>query len=480
MARGASAAASRDAPAGRRDRIHPSRIATHVWWNLGKLVGSFQRRLLAIAALTVVVFVAAIVAILGLARAQADERRAHAKDNVSREVDALRASLADIPPAARVTAPRQSGELRSGYVEHPSVGGDRPLVDEALARAAASGRAVRIDGIQEGAPIFAAAAPVSGAGYAYASQRVIAGRETRGLRIVVVLLIVLCGSLVVASLRTLRAVQRGVSSLRASLASLAKDLRAPVDRPRLRELGEVADGVSALADGLARAQEERERLTRELGDRERLAALGRVAAGIAHEVRNPLAAMKLRADLARTTGDASPAVARDLEDIASEISRLDRLVSDLLVLAGRRAGPRAAVELRDLVGKRVALLEPWATEKGVTVACEGRGSAVVDGDAIARAVDNLLRNAVEASPRGARVEARIVAGDGEIARVEVADRGPGVPPDRAGELFEPFFTTKPEGTGLGLALARAVATAHGGSLTYARDGDVTRFTMTLG
>ena len=101
-----------------------------------------------------------------------------------------------------------------------------------------------------------------------------------------------------------------------------------------------------------------------------------------------------------------------------------------------------------------------------------------DGDALARALDNVLRNAVEASPLGATVEA-VVDADDDRVRVRVADRGEGVPSGRAGEIFEPFFTTKPDGTGLGLAISRAIARAHGGDLTYGRDGTVTRLQLTL-
>jgi signal transduction histidine kinase len=224
---------------------------------------------------------------------------------------------------------------------------------------------------------------------------------------------------------------------------------------------------------------ERDRLQSDLRRSERLAALGKLLAGVAHEVRNPLAAMKLRADLARTGGEATPAVARDLEDIASEISRLDRLVSDLLIVAGRRTGAHDDVDVGELVARRIALIRPWATEKGIRLESQGGAGAPVDADAIARAVDNLLRNAVEASPDGACVEAHVTR-DGARVRIDVVDRGKGVDPARAAELFEPFFTTKPDGTGLGLALARAVATAHDGSLTYARDGGTTRFSLTLG
>jgi signal transduction histidine kinase len=440
--------------------------------------GSFRRRLLAIAALTLLACGAAIVAVLILSKMTMEVRIDHGRENVTREVERLRGVVEPMTPAQRAHRTWQSGELVSGYESGPSDGDQGPFVAEAVAQAAREGGLVVLDRTDGDPPTLVAAVPVSGGGAVFAIQHVVAGRETRSLRVVVLVLALLSFGLVVASLRTLGAVERGVSSLRASLRALAKDLHAPVARPALRELDEVAAGVAALAEDLSRAQAERERLTHELGDRERLAALGRVAAGVAHEVRNPLAAMKLRADLARTGGEATPAVARDLEDIASEISRLDRLVSDLLIVAGRRAGPRDDVDVGQLVGKRVALITPWAMEKGVKVEWAGSARAPLDADAIARAVDNLLRNAVEASPGGARVEARVAREGGKVL-IDVVDRGKGVPHDRAGELFEPFFTTKPDGTGLGLALARAVAASHDGTLTYSRDGDATRFCLTL-
>ncbi len=124
------------------------------------------------------------------------------------------------------------------------------------------------------------------------------------------------------------------------------------------------------------------------------------------------------------------------------------------------------------------MLTPWAVEKGVTLSSEGAATARVDADGLSRALDNLLRNAVEASPAGSRVDVRI-QGEAHGARVVVADQGKGVPEDRTAELFEPFFTTKPGGTGLGLPLARAVAAAHDGTLTYAREGDRTVLTLTV-
>jgi signal transduction histidine kinase len=278
---------------------------------------------------------------------------------------------------------------------------------------------------------------------------------------------------------TMVTVGRGAAALRASLAMLANDLASPIPRPRVRELGDIADGIAGLAEKLARAREEEERLGRELRDRERLAALGRVAAGVAHEVRNPLASIKLRLDLAAAQATLPPAVQGAIAHASSEIARLDRLVADLLVVAGRAVGTKRDTSLGALLAARADALAPWAKQRGVTVRATGDATRAIDADGTARALDNLLRNAVEASPDGSEVAAKVFERDG-VAVIRVEDRGPGVAPARVPELFEPFFTTKPDGTGLGLAISRAIARAHGGDVEYSRESGVTCFDLTFG
>src|SRR5262249_38274399 len=127
---------------------------------------------------------------------------------------------------------------------------------------------------------------------------------------------------------------------------------------------------------------------------------------------------------------------------------------------------------------RAEALSPWAAARRVDVRVEGEGTASADAESVARAVDNLLRNAVEASPHGTTVRARVV----DAARgveVQGEDRGVGVEAARVGELFEPFFTTKAEGTGLALAIARASGRAQGGDGGYGRAGDVTRLSLSV-
>ena len=282
--------------------------------------------------------------------------------------------------------------------------------------------------------------------------------------------------LVASSALALTTFKRGAGGIQTALAALANDLSTPVPRPPVRELSEIADGIATLARRLVEARAIQERLARDLAQQERLVALGRVVAGVAHEVRNPLASIKLRLDLAMA-GDAPPystplppKVVQAIAHASAEITRLDRLVADLLIVSGRALGPRHPTDVGALLRARVEALAPWSALRGVTIRTAGGSASVAaDGDAMARALDNLLRNAIEASPPGATV----------AVRVRVQDTGAGVPPGRVGELFEPFFTTKPEGTGLGLAISRAIARAHGGDVIYAREGDVTRFELSL-
>ena len=155
-------------------------------------------------------------------------------------------------------------------------------------------------------------------------------------------------------------------------------------------------------------------------------------------------------------------------------------MADLLVVAGRRNGPRTATALGALVEQRAALLAPWAAERKVRIDVSGdgeRGARHRRGGA--READNSgAQRRRGVAPWSGAVDVRVLDDDG-AARVQVRDRGTGVDDARANELFEPFFTTKLEGTGLGLALSRAIAAAHGGTLTYAREEGMTRFELTF-
>jgi len=334
-----------------------------------------------------------------------------------------------------------------------------------------------------GAQLVVQIAPTPRGRLAWAAIAVRPSPYLQSWRILVGALTICALLLVGNALYALVTVRRAARALQGGLRALAQDLSAPIPRSDVRELGDIADGIATLARHLAEARRIQERLARDLARQERLAALGRVVAGVAHEVRNPLASIKLRLDLAmagegKEPAPLAPVVRQAIEHASSEITRLDRLVADLLIVSWRPLGPRHEVAVGELVRQRADALGPWAALRKVVIESEGEGTVEADPDAIARALDNLLRNAVEASPDGGRVDLRVQQGD-EVLRVAIEDHGAGVPTARSAELFEPFFTTKAEGTGLGLAISRAVARAHGGDVLYARDGVVTRFEILL-
>ncbi len=315
--------------------------------------------------------------------------------------------------------------------------------------------------------LLVAARPGQGPLLAWASVKVLPSIHHRFWLTVVIVLALATAILFTSAVGASVSFLRSANDLHRCLVQLGEDLSTPVPRLRIRELSEVGDGIAQLAQSLRQAREEQSRMAQKLAQKDRLVALGRVVAGVAHEVRNPLASIKLRLDLAAVAEPLPPLAASAISHSAAEIARLDRLVADLLLVAGRHLGPRKLTSLTQLVKARAETLSPWAAQRDVrfVIRASADCSTVLDPESVARAIDNLLRNAVEASPSGHSVHIH-VRQDRELVWVRVEDEGDGVP--RPSELFEPFFTTKPEGTGLGLPISRSIARAHGGDVSYAR------------
>jgi signal transduction histidine kinase len=241
----------------------------------------------------------------------------------------------------------------------------------------------------------------------------------------------------------------------------------------------LAGSIEMFAELVARAIEN-VRLRTELVQRERLAALGEAAAVMAHEVRNPVGSILNAGSLLQKEVVGSEAQAALLRVIGEEARRLDRLVSDLLDL-GRPLAPRIrSVDLYELAQKSVSVLagrSQASTVEMIVIEPEAPVLANLDPDLAQLALWNVLRNAVQASPPGKRVEVTVEA-RGDRAALVVDDEGPGFPADRAERLLEPFHTTRATGTGIGLAVVRRVVEACRGSIEIASSpGGGGRFVM---
>jgi two-component system, NtrC family, sensor histidine kinase HydH len=223
------------------------------------------------------------------------------------------------------------------------------------------------------------------------------------------------------------------------------------------------------------------RLQSELVAQERLTVLGEAAGVVAHEVRNPLGSI-LNAVAVLKRDKLGPVGTSAVEMLEEEATRLDAMVRDLLdVVRPLEPRPRP-LHPGELVRRTLELFHERRQLGTVRVTVdEAPGLPLIDADEtlLQLALENLLRNAVQASPAGGQVRMAVGSVSGGVC-LTVEDQGPGVSSGDAQRIFEPFFTTRTTGTGLGLAVVRRVVHAHGGTVAVGqRTGGGARFELRL-
>ncbi|WEF34709.1 sensor histidine kinase [Pseudoduganella chitinolytica] len=192
---------------------------------------------------------------------------------------------------------------------------------------------------------------------------------------------------------------------------------------------------------------------------------------VSHELRSPLARLQAAIGLAHQKPERMLA---SLERIERESVRMDRLVGELLTLsrleAGALAASRQEIDVAELLYQIVADAQFEAAAQGRSVVQEGEAEVTLLGepDLLARAIENVVRNAIKHSPVGATVTVAARSA-GPRLHVQVLDRGPGVAAGDLATIFQPFFRSSAtekdvEGHGLGLAIAQQVVQHHGGTI----------------
>jgi signal transduction histidine kinase len=198
----------------------------------------------------------------------------------------------------------------------------------------------------------------------------------------------------------------------------------------------------------------------------RLATVGQLTAGIAHELKNHLTGIQLLLEVVRGA-DLPADMAGFVQAGRDSAEALFQLVSGLNAFSRKGAGSLPGpCSVRDVVERAVRLVR-------TDVRCKKRDLAVrladelpavlADGDRLRQVVVNLLRNALDATGDGGRLEVAVGRHASHV-EVSVTDDGPGIPAPVRERLFEPFFTTKENGLGLGLGICRQIVEEHGGTL----------------
>ena len=217
---------------------------------------------------------------------------------------------------------------------------------------------------------------------------------------------------------------------------------------------------------LARNLEELDRTRQRLVEEEKLAAVGRLSSAIAHEIRNPVAMISSSLNMAARNGLSDPDRQEMFDIAAKEAARLERLTGEFLAYARPQPLAKTVSSASDTLLYVASACKAYASEKGVTVAVEAAPDLHVDMDAakVQQALLNLVKNAIEASEPQQSVTLQGLLSEDRMVWFEAHNPGPAISEEALKQIFEPFFTTKQGGAGLGLAIARNIARAHGGDL----------------
>jgi signal transduction histidine kinase len=277
----------------------------------------------------------------------------------------------------------------------------------------------------------------------------------------IAILIVAAGSLIIATVLTRRMARSMEELALATDAVAGGDLDRRVSDSGDDEIARVGRAFNTMTESLRAT-------LGKLSQQEALAAVGEFAASLAHEVRNPLTSIRIDLQRVEEQLPATSPLHTQLARALREVQRLDQTVAGALRIARSGSINAAIVDIRIPLNRAIEIAMPAFEQLRATLTIRDLQPAPLevrgDADALEQLFLNLFLNAAQALRSHGSATTTIALVDETIA-VDIADDGPGVEPERLARVFEPFFSTKPEGTGLGLPVARQIVKAHGGSIT---------------
>jgi PAS domain S-box-containing protein len=237
--------------------------------------------------------------------------------------------------------------------------------------------------------------------------------------------------------------------------------------------------------GICRDITERIETEKRIRESERLAHIGKLTASLAHEIRNPLSSVKINSQIMLKNLDFDGNDKRRMEIIVHEISRLEKILDEMLDFARPVKLNLEAASINMVIDNCLEIMDARIRERGIVV--KKRYSRCLpqislDYEKIEQAIFNVLLNAVEALSEGGKIEVatKHMRRDGGAIRVEIHDDGPGIAAEDLPYVFDPFFSNKKKGTGLGLSNVKKIMEAHGGTENVApRKPHGTRVSLTI-
>jgi signal transduction histidine kinase len=331
---------------------------------------------------------------------------------------------------------------------------------------------------RQGALTAAVTAAVALAGlWAVSAQMLVSSHD---LAVVLASLPVAAGAGVAYGVATARQVAADLEALAGTARRLEADLAARAEVRGTAEVALIAEALNAAAARLAEARERERRMERERRD---------LIAWASHDLRTPLASLRALAEA--LADDLAPDEAtrrRYLAGLTANVERLSALVDDLFELSAIQAGAVALqlepTSLPDLASEVLDRFEPEAAAAGVRLECrlDGGRPVLAGRDQLGRVLANLVVNGIRHTPRGGRLRVAVSDGDG-TAVLRVTDACGGIPEADLPRVFDQLWRGDParstRGAGLGLAIARGLVDAHGGTIGVANVPGGCEFTVRL-